>query len=844
MLHAQGWLQRLVARGMVAACVLTGLVTGAGAQDCPKGHWEEISPPLGSSNLILLEGELFTQLSVNGVMKLMKYLPGQGWQAIADIPGAGSVHRMLRWQHRLVLIGNFSSVNGVPQPSPALLDATTYQLIPIAPADQALLTVPAGGPPNSETQFSVMNGQLFRYGRWLGWPSVFMAWDGTTWRTLRTTQAMTYVGSPTWFGLFMRNGTWYAYEFVIQPGPDYTYYTRYNATTDTWDSAGQSAPSYIFPTGAGEFSIGSFSAGQATNSPSAYGFVNYRVGGTTVRGWSFTENPCSTLGSSFYSNLQKFGVVGADALVIGAFRYVSTAGSGGCSAIPIDNYARVNALTGNVTRLPRVPGDPTARPFTMLGEFNGGLLARMTTGQHLLWKPDCGCEPQPHFVGSANQLPVARRLPAIAPGWQASTFVSFGGRDSGGSDLGDTLVWSGTSWSVAPTATAPAKRADHAMAGGLYGDAVLFGGKREDGSLLDDMWRYSSLGWYQMSSSGGPSARGGHTLTAWGGNLFVFGGFCSDGLCPPTIHKYVPTSFSAEWSAVAALGPSARFAHVAGFDERRRGLVVFGGRAADNALLGDTWFFDGASWSQISGPGPSPRDYASMHWDDDLYGLRLCGGRTASGASDEQWLLTGSGWRLLPDPLPGGPRWAHASASRTDGAQIVIGGLNASGDALGDTLVTTRLPTIVSHPQSQQVSIGQTATFSALSTSTQAVYQWLRNGVEMIEGPRFMGVNTPVLTIMQVGPEDFADYSVRVSNCDGEVVSATAVLTVETCDDIDFNNNGVFPEDTDVIDLFLVLAGGECAQCNDIDFNNNQVFPEDQDVIDFFTVLAGGACGG
>ena len=65
------------------------------------------------------------------------------------------------------------------------------------------------------------------------------------------------------------------------------------------------------------------------------------------------------------------------------------------------------------------------------------------------------------------------------------------------------------------------------------------------------------------------------------------------------------------------------------------------------------------------------------------------------------------------------------------------------------------------------------------------------------------------------------------------------------CDDIDFNNNTVFPEDQDVIDFFNVLAGGPCSPgntCNDIDFNNNTVFPEDQDVIDFFNVLAGGSC--
>jgi uncharacterized membrane protein len=68
-------------------------------------------------------------------------------------------------------------------------------------------------------------------------------------------------------------------------------------------------------------------------------------------------------------------------------------------------------------------------------------------------------------------------------------------------------------------------------------------------------------------------------------------------------------------------------------------------------------------------------------------------------------------------------------------------------------------------------------------------------------------------------------------------------LTVPTgCDDIDFNNNDVFPEDQDVIAFFNVLAGDDCPSCNDIDFNNNRVFPEDQDVIDFFNVLAGGNC--
>lgn len=68
------------------------------------------------------------------------------------------------------------------------------------------------------------------------------------------------------------------------------------------------------------------------------------------------------------------------------------------------------------------------------------------------------------------------------------------------------------------------------------------------------------------------------------------------------------------------------------------------------------------------------------------------------------------------------------------------------------------------------------------------------------------------------------------------------------CDSIDFNRDGVFPDDQDVADFFNVLAGGSCPTADvslpacDIDFNNNGVFPEDQDVLDFFNVLSGGSC--
>lgn len=64
------------------------------------------------------------------------------------------------------------------------------------------------------------------------------------------------------------------------------------------------------------------------------------------------------------------------------------------------------------------------------------------------------------------------------------------------------------------------------------------------------------------------------------------------------------------------------------------------------------------------------------------------------------------------------------------------------------------------------------------------------------------------------------------------------------CNSIDFNRDGLFPSDADLIDYLNVLAGGECSTqaCDDLDFNRDGLFPDDSDLIAFLRVLAGGSC--
>jgi hypothetical protein len=71
------------------------------------------------------------------------------------------------------------------------------------------------------------------------------------------------------------------------------------------------------------------------------------------------------------------------------------------------------------------------------------------------------------------------------------------------------------------------------------------------------------------------------------------------------------------------------------------------------------------------------------------------------------------------------------------------------------------------------------------------------------------------------------------------------VLPLTTgCNDIDYNNDGLFPDDNDLIDFLSVLAGGPCStnNCDGIDFNNDGLFPDDNDLVAFLNKLAGQDC--
>jgi hypothetical protein len=64
------------------------------------------------------------------------------------------------------------------------------------------------------------------------------------------------------------------------------------------------------------------------------------------------------------------------------------------------------------------------------------------------------------------------------------------------------------------------------------------------------------------------------------------------------------------------------------------------------------------------------------------------------------------------------------------------------------------------------------------------------------------------------------------------------------CDSLDFNGDGIFPDNQDITDFVSVFGGLACptGTCNDVDFNNDGIFPDNQDIVDFINAFAGQPC--
>jgi hypothetical protein len=151
--------------------------------------------------------------------------------------------------------------------------------------------------------------------------------------------------------------------------------------------------------------------------------------------------------------------------------------------------------------------------------------------------------------------------------------------------------------------------------------------------------------------------------------------------------------------------------------------------------------------------------------NDATFAVSACG----PGQLYYQWQHAGANLATATDP---GLVLTGVSTNDAGGYTVVVSNTFGSATSLVATLTVLQPPVITSQPRSLTATIGGTVTFSvSVSGLPPFQYQWRTNGKALA------GQTNSVLTIASVQPADFADYTVRVCNADGSVVSDVAKLT-------------------------------------------------------------------
>ncbi len=105
---------------------------------------------------------------------------------------------------------------------------------------------------------------------------------------------------------------------------------------------------------------------------------------------------------------------------------------------------------------------------------------------------------------------------------------------------------------------------------------------------------------------------------------------------------------------------------------------------------------------------------------------------------------------------------------------------NSAGGSFSSAanLTVTGTPAIRQPPVTQTLNAGSVATFTVTAVGGGLSYQWRKGSVDLATGGRVFGTDSATLQIANISVADAGAYAVMVTNLQGQVLSASATLTV------------------------------------------------------------------
>lgn len=270
-----------------------------------------------------------------------------------------------------------------------------------------------------------------------------------------------------------------------------------------------------------------------------------------------------------------------------------------------------------------------------------------------------------------------------------------------------------------------------------------------------------------------------------------------------------------------------------GGDFRIAGLV--------NASRIAAW--NGTSWSRLgigvsSNGSFSPRVSSLFAFDDGGSPRLYAGGSfTYAGGYTVNHIAAwdGTNWSALGAGMNGSV-WSFAEF-QDEGAPTLyaVGNFTLAGQAASSRIARWAAlgPDITQQPESQTVATGQPAGFTVYAAGTGGIlYQWRKDGQDLVNGGRITGATTNTLVIDPVEPADAGRYDCVLSDACATTISRVAELTIgpAPCPG-DLNGDRA----VDLVDLGILLSdfgctGGNCV--GDVDGDG------DTDLADLGILLA------